>query len=118
MNEALWANAIISRYPIGAATPNDLGVEIEVDGQTVYAYNIHLTDYPYQPYQLLNIEYGSAPFISTEAEAIRYAEDARSPALELVFSDLMSSEGAAATFTFGDFNEPSHLDWTTAEEIA
>ncbi len=29
-NDALWANAILSRYPIGAATPNDLGVAIEV----------------------------------------------------------------------------------------
>ncbi len=64
-NAALWANAIISRYPIGAATPNDTGVKIDVDGRSVYIFNIHLDDSPYQPYQLLNIEYGAAPFIKT-----------------------------------------------------
>src|SRR5262245_51772576 len=50
-NAALWANAIISRYPIGPATPNDTGVKIDVDGRSVYAFNIHLDDSPYQPYQ-------------------------------------------------------------------
>ena len=57
-NDALWANAILSRYPIGKATPNDTGVEIDVNGRKVHAYNIHLDDSPYQPYQLLGIEYG------------------------------------------------------------
>jgi exodeoxyribonuclease-3 len=83
-NEALWANAIISRYPIGAATANDLGVAIDVEGQTVYAFNIHLDDSPYQPYQLLSIEYGDAPFITTEAEAVRFAQETRGPALKLL----------------------------------
>lgn len=68
-NPALWANAVISRYPIGAATPHDLGVPIDIGGQTVWAFNIHHDDEPYQPYQLLGIEYGPAPFIKTEAEA-------------------------------------------------
>ena len=67
MNDALWANAILSRHPIGEPTANDLGVEIDVDGQEVYAFNIHLDDSPYQPYQLLDIPYGGAPFIDTEA---------------------------------------------------
>ena len=57
-NDALWANAILSRYPIGKATPNDTGVEIDVDGRKVHVFNIHLDDSPYQPYQLLGIEYG------------------------------------------------------------
>jgi endonuclease/exonuclease/phosphatase family metal-dependent hydrolase len=111
-NEALWANAIVSRYPIGAATPNDLGVAIDVDGRTVYAFNIHLDDSPYQPYQLLGIEYGAWPFITTEADAVRFAEETRGPALKLLMYDLKNAEGAAAAFIFGDFNEPSHRDWT------
>jgi endonuclease/exonuclease/phosphatase family metal-dependent hydrolase len=57
-NDALWASAILSRYPIGKATPNDLGVSIDVGGRTVHVFNIHLDDAPYQPYQLLGIEYG------------------------------------------------------------
>lgn len=111
-NEALWANAILSRYPIGPATANDLGVKIDVDGRTVYAFNIHLDDSPYQPYQLLNIEYGAAPFIKTEAEAVKFVQDTRGPALKLLFEDMKAAEGADAAFVFGDFNEPSHWDWT------
>jgi endonuclease/exonuclease/phosphatase family metal-dependent hydrolase len=113
-NDALWANAILSRYPIGAATPNDTGVAIDVDGRKIYAFNIHLDDSPYQPYQLLDIEYGDAPFIKTEAEAVKFAQETRGPALELLFADLEAAEGADATFVFGDFNEPSFRDWTEA----
>jgi len=111
-NDALWANAILSRYPIGAATPNDLGVAIDVDGRTVYAYNIHLDDSPYQPYQLLGIEYGSAPFVHSETAAIEFARATRGPATDLLRVDVALAAGADAAFVFGDFNEPSHLDWT------
>lgn len=111
-NVALWANAIISRYPIGKPTANDLGVPIDVKGRKVYAFNIHLDDSPYQPYQLLDIEYGEAPFIKTEAEAIKFAAETRGPAIDLLQSDLKEAEGADAVFIFGDFNEPSHRDWT------
>ncbi|MBW8322562.1 MAG: endonuclease/exonuclease/phosphatase family protein [Arenimonas sp.] len=111
-NPALWANAILSRYPIGKATDNDLGVKIDIDGRTVYAFNIHLTDYPYQPYQLLGIDYGPAPFLKTAEEAIATAAKARGPALDLVMKDMKQAEEADAVFLFGDFNEPSYRDWT------
>lgn len=113
-NPALWANAIISRYPIGNATANDLGTEIDVNGRKVYAFNIHLTDFPYQPYQLLDIDYGPAPFLKTADEAVAAATKARGPALDLLMKDLKQAEGADAVFLFGDFNEPSHRDWTEA----
>lgn len=113
-NAALWANAVISRFPIGTPTAHDLGVPIDVEGRTVYAFNIHLDDSPYQPYQLLDIEYGEFPFIKTEAEAVRFARETRGPALDLLFEDLKAAEGADAAFIFGDFNEPSHRDWTQA----
>ncbi|MBR0555220.1 endonuclease/exonuclease/phosphatase family protein [Ciceribacter sp. L1K23] len=113
-NPALWANAIISRYPIGKPTANELGVEIAVGDRKVYAFNIHLTDFPYQPYQLLNIEYGPAPFLKTGEEAAAAAKAARGPALDLLMSDLKEADGADAVFLFGDFNEPSHRDWTEA----
>jgi exodeoxyribonuclease III len=117
-NDALWANAILSRYPIGGATQNDLGVEIDVDGRAVYAFNVHLDDSPYQPYQLLDIAYGGAPFIKTEAEAVRFANQTRGPAIELLKQDLGEAEVAAAAFVFGDFNEPSAHDWTQAAVAA
>ncbi len=113
-NEALWANAILSRYPIGTATPNDLGVSIDVDGRKVHVFNIHLDDAPYQPYQLLNIEYGPFPYLKTADEAIASAADTRGPALKLFFDDLKAAGASDAAFVFGDFNEPSHRDWTEA----
>ena len=117
-NDALWANAILSRYPIGAATPNDLGVAIDVDGRRVYAFNIHLTDYPYQPYQLAGIPYGSAPFLRTGADAASAAATARGPGIALLVEDLKAADGADAAFVFGDFNEPSHRDWTARAAAA
>ncbi len=117
-NVALWANAILSRYPIGAASGHDLGVPIDVNGVTVWAFNIHHDDEPYQPYQLLGIEYGPAPFIKTEAEAQDYANQTRGAAMDLLFEDMKEAEGAAAIFVFGDFNEPSEYDWTDAAVAA
>lgn len=116
-NVALWANAVISRYPIGAPSPNDLGVSLDVNGKTVWLFNIHLDDEPYQPYQLLGIEYGPAPFVTTEAEAVKYATETRGPALDLLMADMELAAGAAAVFVTGDFNEPSLHDWT-AEAVA
>lgn len=113
-NVALWSGAILSRYPIGKATDNDLGVEIDVKGRKVFAFSLHLTDFPYQPYQLLNIDYGPAPFLKTADEAIASAKTTRGPAVDLFMQDLKAASAADAVFVFGDFNEPSHLDWTEA----
>ena len=77
-------------------------------------FNIHLDDSPYQPYQLLGIEYGPITFIKTEAEAVKCAEETRGPALQKLFADMDEARGADASFVFGDFNKPSHLDWTEA----
>lgn len=117
-NEALWANAVISRYPLGGQSPNGLGVEIDVDGAKVWLFNIHLDDEPYQPYQLLGIEYGPAPFVTTEAEAVDWAQRTRGGAMALLEADLAVAAGAAAVFVTGDFNEPSQHDWTEAAVAA
>jgi exodeoxyribonuclease III len=114
-NDALWANAIISKYPItGKPTTNDLGVTLDVEGRKVHVFNIHLDDAPYQPYQLLNIEYGPYPYLKTADEAIASAAATRGNALELLFADMQEAGEADAAFVFGDFNEPSHRDWTDA----
>ncbi|MDZ4094270.1 MAG: endonuclease/exonuclease/phosphatase family protein [Paracoccaceae bacterium] len=117
-NVALWANAVISRYPIGVASAHDLGVPITVDGRTVWLFNIHHDDEPYQPYQLLGIEYGPAPYIKTEAEAVEYANATRGVAMDLLAGDMAEAEGADAIFVTGDFNEPGYLDWTEAAVAA
>jgi len=117
-NPALWANGILSRYPIEAVAAHDLGVAVGIDGRTVWLFNIHLDDSPYQPYQLLGIEYGAAPFISTAAEAVQFATDTRGPALALLVKAMAAAEGADAIFVTGDFNEPSGHDWTEAAVAA
>ena len=113
-NGALWANAILSRYPIGPSSPNDLGVKVYVDGRAVLVFNVHLDDSPYQPYQLLNIEYGAFPFLKTAVEAIDAARQTREPALKLLFADMDAAGEADTAFVFGDFNEPSHRDRSEA----
>lgn len=116
-NPALWANAVISRHPIGAVSANDLGVKIDVNGRPVWLFNIHHDDEPYQPYQVLGIEYGPAPFVKTAAEAEHYARLTRGAAMDLLEAD-MAAAGDAVTLVTGDFNEPSHLDWTPAAVAA
>lgn len=111
-NYALWANAILSRYPISNATKNDLGVVIKIGEHRIAFFNIHLTDYPYQPYQLLGIPYGNAALLNTEQQAIRAAADARGPAIRLLLDEVESVGEVDAVLLTGDFNEPSHRDWT------
>lgn len=117
-NAALWANAVISRYPIGKASPNDLGVPLDVEGREVWIFNIHHDDEPYGPYQVMGIEYGPAPFVTTESEAQDWAAKTRGPAMDLLDADMALAANAAAVFVTGDFNEPSGLDWTTATVAA
>jgi len=113
-NDANWSNAILSRFPIGKPTANDTGVPIDVNGRTVFAFNLHLDDSPYQPYQLVGIEYGPFPFLKTADEAVEAAKATRGAAIALWRDDLKAAAGADAAFVFGDFNEPSHRDWTEA----
>ncbi|BBE72577.1 endonuclease/exonuclease/phosphatase family protein [Oharaeibacter diazotrophicus] len=113
-NEALWANAVISRYPIGAATAHDLGVPLDVEGRKVWLFNLHLDDSPYQPYQAMGIEYGAAPFTKDPKELARFSAETRGGAMKLFAEDLKAADGADAVFVTGDFNEPSHLDWSEA----
>lgn len=106
--------AIISRYPISGHTPNKFGAFIKLsDQQTICLFNIHLPAAPYQPYQLLDIEYGEAPFIKTEREAIDWASRSRGTELTQMLVELSDvRDRGIPTFVTGDFNEPSYLDWT------
>jgi len=116
--EVVWACAILSRFPIVAASPNGLGAIVEVDGRRLGVFNIHPTDYPYQPYQLLDIPYGEAPFLDTAEEAVAAASEARGEALRLLREDLAWAADTEAQVIFGDFNEPSHRDWSAPAAAA
>lgn len=105
---------IVSRFPIEGVTPNRNGVTVRLDnGREVDVFNAHLFYHPYQPYQLTGIPYMDAPFLSTEAEAVASAEAARGADVRSVLSDVESVQNnGRPKILVGDFNEPSHLDWT------
>ncbi len=117
-NDLLWANAILSRYPIKQATPGLLGARISVGEREILLFNIHTTDYPYGPFQLLKIPYGAAPYLETAEQAVASAHAARDGGMALLQADLAAAGPAAATFITGDFNEPSFRDWTAAAAAA
>ncbi len=105
---------IASRFPIVTNTPGKHGITVRLpSGRPVRHFNVHLMHTPYQPYQLLNIPYGNAPFIRTAAEAVAEAGKARGGEIEALLAELKPALATGEpVFLTGDFNEPSHLDWT------
>ncbi|MBX3415823.1 MAG: endonuclease/exonuclease/phosphatase family protein [Pirellulales bacterium] len=107
--------ALLSRFPIVKASANKWGVKLDVQGRgPLWLFNAHLPASPYQPYQLADIPYGKGdPFIKTAAEAIAEAIRARSGQLARLLMDMGPALRAGEPILLtGDFNEPSHLDWT------
>ena len=105
---------ILSRFPIGKTTPRKWGARLRLpSGKDAWIFNAHLAHAPYQPYQLLKIPYADAPFIRTPAEAVDEARKARGAQVERLLTDLKPALATGApVFLTGDFNEPSHQDWT------
>jgi endonuclease/exonuclease/phosphatase family metal-dependent hydrolase len=108
------SGGIITRLEV--AKSYDGGVRLRLpSGDEVLVFNVHLSHAPYQPYQLLKIPYANAPFLRTEAEAVASAEKSRGHQLTHLFRTLKAiPNNTVPTFVTGDFNEPSHLDWTDA----
>jgi len=98
---------ILSKFPI--TETYDDGVLIEVKpGLQIAVFSIHLLPYPYEPYDFRD------GIITTPQEAINSSVANRLPGIIAVLSkiDSLLNEGIPVFLT-GDFNEPSHLDWTT-----
>ncbi len=104
--------AILSRFPITQTLRG--GVRIEVaDGREVYVFDEHAPAYPYQPYDLRDGK------LKAPADAVAAAEAARGAQIDALAAQLAPYLGAKrAVFVTGDFNEPSHLDWTAAAVAA
>lgn len=111
---------ILSRFPMRAATKNNLGVEIEyVPGKTLVFFNAHFPASPYQPYQLLDIPYGNAPFIKTESQAIEWANRSRGKQVDRLLQEIqVALKRMQPIVLTGDFNEPSFQDWTARAAAA
>jgi endonuclease/exonuclease/phosphatase family metal-dependent hydrolase len=100
--------AIISRYPITQVL--DEGVRLHLSStQDAFLFDVHLTPFPYQPYDIRD------GLITTEAQAVAQAQATRGPEVpSLIKAMAPSMSTGVPVFLTGDFNEPSHLDWTQA----
>jgi exodeoxyribonuclease III len=108
------STAVLSRYPFVTNTPQKWGVSIRLpSGKEIWLFNVHFPASPYQPYQLLNIPYGNARFVKTAGEAVDEARKARGANVRNMLAELQPvlAKGQPVFLT-GDFNEPSHQDWT------
>ena len=103
--------AVLSRYPIIETFAN--GVRLELDSQqSVCVFGVHLTSFPYQPYRVRDKAYTKKEEILDEAKETREQE------LVAVLSEIRPLiEAGERVLLCGDFNEPSHLDWTLASAV-
>jgi len=114
-----YTGQILTRYQIIEEKRDGIKVKLP-SGQEAYIFNLHLPSNPYQPYQLLSIQpkwhkHKDTPFIKTEAEAIEAAQKARGREIARLLRQIrFLDDKKAPVFVVGDFNEPSHLDWTEA----
>jgi endonuclease/exonuclease/phosphatase family metal-dependent hydrolase len=100
--------AIISRYPIAEIFGQGVRLQISPT-QDAYVFDTHLAPYPYQPYDIRD------GLITTEAQAIAAANAARGGGISGLLNQMAPALGSGSpVFLTGDFNEPSHLDWTQA----
>eukprot|EP00301_Raphidiophrys_heterophryoidea_P015733 c2453_g1_i1.p1 GENE.c2453_g1_i1~~c2453_g1_i1.p1 ORF type:complete len:372 (-),score=88.95 c2453_g1_i1:197-1279(-) len=119
-------SAIISRWPIELVSQTQWFVSARLlppfcadscPKAALYVISVHYTDEPYQPFQAANISYDDgAPFIFDPVELSNAAYAARGKAVDETIAEasrLRMQEDAIGVFVGGDFNEPSHLDWTT-----
>jgi len=98
---------LLSRYPLSQVTRYGATIYLTVN-DPVHIANVHLSPYPYEPYELRDGEI-------TPDEAVAQARYTRFPEIQPVLEALEEplEEGVPVLLT-GDFNEPSHLDWTSA----
>ena len=119
-------SCIVTRYEIvehfkgGKDYKGGIKIKLPSD-KHAYIFNLHLPSHPYQPYQLLGIRpkwhkhTNDITFIKTEAETIEWAKKARGAEIGKLLRQVKSiPDKEAPIFVVGDFNEPSHLDWTKA----
>ena len=98
----------VSKYPL--LTPEDaVGglIYVQVDGGMVAMFNLHLSSTAYGPNRVAS-GVAAADVLASET---RVRLSALKPTLESA-SSLMEQD--IPTFVLGDFNAPSHLDWTEA----
>lgn len=106
--------ALLSRFPIEQVSDKKYGVNLTLDnGRKISFLNAHTTSFPNQPHQLKKLPKGGGPYIDTEKQAIWWADTTRGREFRDMVKEAQALGNHPAVIT-GDFNEPSHLDWTQA----
>lgn len=97
---------ILSRYPIVKEMGEGVIIELP-GGEKIAFFSVHLSPYPYEPYDIRDNK------LPTQEEVVSSAAKNRLPEISPVLAVVDSlQQGGMPVFLSGDFNEPSHLDWT------
>lgn len=102
--------SILSRFPVREKflLPNGVAAILSVNGESWGVVSVHLTAYPYGPYRAC-FDGKSAADIVQEEDELRGA-----PLRVSVNRALAHFADVKTVIVGGDFNAPSHLDWTAA----
>ncbi len=104
--------AILSKYPLGETFTADAGYGARVTfapGERAVVWNVHLNYTPYGPYDACLDKMSISRIVARESESGRVGEI--KDVLRVMAPQLTES---IPVFLVGDFNAPSHLDWTPA----
>lgn len=106
--------AVISRYALTPPKPGKRIVTVTTPrGNSAQVLDLHLAYKPYQPYQLLKIPYEGQPFLFTALAAIEAAWATRGKDVMRAITELKEDrQSGVPGIVMGDYNQPSHLDWT------
>lgn len=97
---------ILSRYKIIGTYKNGVLIKL-TDSVSIAVFSVHLSPYPYEPYDLRDLK------METSEQVVASAEKTRIPEIRPVLHTIDSLiNNGTVVFLTGDFNEPSHLDWT------
>ncbi|MGZ8611386.1 MAG: endonuclease/exonuclease/phosphatase family protein [Actinomycetota bacterium] len=105
---------VISRFPIlePGGSDGDWALLLLAPGRVAAIMNTHLPATPYTPYRIVNRGFDRATILRqeewTRLRRIEHEIEALSPLLD----------AGVPTFFTGDFNSPSHRDWTRAAVLA
>nr|WP_062336579.1 endonuclease/exonuclease/phosphatase family protein [Herbidospora sakaeratensis] len=106
--------AVLSRYPITGTTPTVAGsavaARIDLGSRSLRLWSAHLGYTPYGPYDAC---FGR---MSVQQLMNREASSGRTGQITTIISAMSADLAASATtpvLLTGDFNAPSHLDWTS-----
>lgn len=99
----------LARHPIRSLGPNT--AEVELPFGPLVVHNVHWEPYPYGPYECQDRIIDSRPLVARELLATSDKGEVYARTYRAVHPAL---ERGVPVVVGGDFNEPSHLDWTPA----